>query len=200
MERHGVGGGADLPRRAGPVVPSNLDPMSADVVILVATAVLAAVAVVAATVTVVAARRVARSQAVAPVRAPEPSAPVDETVTWEVETDLPPVPVRAEPVRAEPVSSAALEARVVEGRVVVPPTQEQVVAATLSRPQTRLAVVAQGVAHALRPESRDRIGALVRREYRARRRERLRAGRRAARAAHRADAPTLAADQWLGER
>ncbi|MCO7240939.1 hypothetical protein, partial [Aeromicrobium sp. CnD17-E] len=96
--------------------------------------------------------------------------------------------------------SGALAPRVVEGRVVVPPTQDQVVAATLSRPQVRLAVVAEGLAHALRPESRDRISALVRREYRGRRRERLRAGRRAARAAHASALPTAPADQWLGER
>ncbi|MCX6407972.1 MAG: hypothetical protein NTV28_13715 [Propionibacteriales bacterium] len=174
--------------------------MPSDVVVLVATAVLAVVTVVAAVVAVLAARRVARGPAAAPP-APSPQ-PVGRD-------DAPPVVVSSDLVRVErtrqpdlpaPERSGALAPRVVEGRVVVPPTQDQVVAATLSRPQVRLAVVAEGLAHALRPESRDRISALMRREYRGRRRERLRAGRRAARAAHASALPTAPADQWLGER
>ncbi|WP_286690817.1 hypothetical protein [Aeromicrobium sp. REDSEA-S38_B2] len=179
--------------------------MPSDVVVLVATAVLAVVTVVAAVVAVLAARRVARGPVPAvPAASPAPPLePVHEDVAASV---VPGELVRVERTRAPrtdlPVSerSGALAPRVVEGRVVVPPTQDQVVAATLSRPQVRLAVVAEGLAHALRPESRDRISALVRREYRGRRRERLRAGRRAARAAHASALPTAPADQWLGER
>lgn len=168
--------------------------MSADVIVLVATAVLAVVAVVAALVAVRAARRIARASGPAVVDAPVTEAaltltePIDIAARG-VQTDLGPV-----------VRPASLEPRVLEGRVVVPPTQDQVVEATLSRPQVRLAVVLEGVVHALRPESRDRIGAMMRREYRNRRRERLRAGRRASRAAHASSAPTPPADQWLGER
>ncbi|MDR6119346.1 hypothetical protein QE370_002530 [Aeromicrobium sp. SORGH_AS981] len=179
--------------------------MPSDVVVLVATAVLAVVTVVAAVVAVLAARRVARGPVPAVLAAPPapPLEPVHEDVAGSV---VPGELVRVERPRAPrtdlPASerSGALAPRVVEGRVVVPPTQDQVVAATLSRPQVRLAVVAEGFAHALRPESRDRISALVRREYRGRRRERLRAGRRAARAAHASALPTAPADQWLGER
>ena len=70
----------------------------------------------------------------------------------------------------------------VNGRVVVRPTSQQVVGAALSRPQVRLAIILHGLSHALRAESRDRITALMRREYRRRRSERLAAGRRAVRA------------------
>jgi hypothetical protein len=177
--------------------------MPADVVVLVATAVLAAVAVVAATVTVLAARRVARGAVPA---APTLTQPVrDEPLPAHEVVLLGPAEPRAglAPERradADVTRPGVLQPRVVEGRVVVPPTQDQVVAATLGRPQVRLAVVAEGLAHALRPESRDRIGALMRREYRGRRRERLRAGRRAARAAHASPTPTAPADRWLGER
>ncbi len=176
--------------------------MPSDVVVLVATAVLAVVTVVAAVVAVLAARRVARG----PLPVVSPAPPL-ETVregdaAADVHADLVLVERTSTPRTDPPTSerSGALAPRVVEGRVVVPPTQDQVVAATLSRPQVRLAVVAEGLAHALRPESRDRIGALMRREYRGRRRERLRAGRRAARAAHASALPTAPADQWLGER
>ena len=138
--------------------------MPSDVVVLVATAVLAVVTVVAAVVAVLAARRVARGPVPAvPAASPAPPLePVHEDVAASV---VPGELVRVERTRAPrtdlPVSerSGALAPRVVEGRVVVPPTQDQVVAATLSRPQVRLAVVAEGLAHALRPESRDRIGA-----------------------------------------
>lgn len=180
--------------------------MSADVAVLVATAVLAVVAVAAAAVAVVTARRVARaSEAARTPAVPEASAVRGaDAPTLHDQRDAGPtdvVDVLPSPsVDDVVVRPGELEPRVLEGRIVVPPTQDQVLAAALSRPQARLAVVAQGVAHALRPESRDRIGALVRREYRSRRRERLRAGRRAARAAHRSDVPTAAADQWLGER
>lgn len=171
--------------------------MSADVAVLVAIAVLAVVTVVAAVVAVVAARRIARSVG-ATVPAPERPRHHDRSsgpVSAQRSTRPDPHPATALEVRP-----AALEPRVVEGRVVVPPTRDQVVEAALGRPQVRFAVVVQGVVHALRPESRDRIGALVRREYRNRRRDRLRAGRRAARAAHASVTPPAPSDQWLGDR
>ena len=83
-----------------------------------------------------------------------------------------------------------LAPRVVQGRVVVPPTQAQVVRTALGRPGVRLSVFAHGLARALRSENRDRIVALMRREYRHRRRERLSAGRQAIRAARPASAPS----------
>ena len=49
------------------------------------------------------------------------------------------------------------------------------------------------------PESRDRITALMRREYRRRRRERLAAGRRAVRAAVRPSADAWMSEPWIGE-
>lgn len=149
--------------------------MSAELWILVATSVLAMVAISAAIVAVRAARRIAAATP------PRPDTPAPSTELALVEPPPPATP-------------AALTPRVVEGRLIVPPTQQQVVAATLGRPGVRLSVLAHGVAHALRPESRDRILALMRREYRRRRRERLQAGRRAARAAR----PTQPSDQWLG--
>lgn len=147
--------------------------MSPEVWILVATAVLAVVAIGAAVVAVRAARRIGP-----PVQAPA-------TVTERPSTEL--------AVREPPIVPAELEPRVVEGRLIVPPSQEQVVNTALGRPGVRLAVFAHGLAHALRAESRDRITAMMRREYRRRRRERLQAGRRAVRAGR----PTPPSDQWL---
>lgn len=91
-------------------------------------------------------------------------------------------------------TTAPQEARIIEGRVIVPPTQEQVVAAQMTRPGVRVAIVLSGVLHALRPESRDRISGLLRREYRQRRRARQRAGRRAARATN---SPPTQTDGWM---
>lgn len=90
----------------------------------------------------------------------------------------------------EVVRPAELAPRVVEGRVIVPPTQAQVVRTALGRPGVRLSVLIHGLTHALRAENRDRIVALMRREYRHRRRERLRAGREAMRVAKPSHAPT----------
>lgn len=151
--------------------------VSIELVILVATAVLAVVAIMAAVIAVRAARRLA---ALPPPKPAEPR-PATSSALATIEPSSPGRP-------------DALVPRVVMGRVIVPPTQEQVVAAALGRPGVRLSILAHGVAHALRPESRDRIIAMMRREYRRRRRERLQAGRRAARTAR----PTPAADQWLG--
>lgn len=169
--------------------------MPADAMVLVATAVLATVAVVAACVAVLVSRRATRTlRELRDETRPAPTEP-------ERRTDQASAPVAPDPVGVLAVRPASqrrepeLAPRIVEGRVIVPPTQEQVVRTAMTRPQTRIAIVASGVAHALRPESRDRIAGIVRREYRGRRRARLRAGRRAARAAH----PTAPADQWLGE-
>ncbi len=100
----------------------------------------------------------------------------------------------ADRVPAVRETTAPQEARIIEGRVIVPPTQEQVVAAQMTRPGVRVAIVLSGVLHALRPESRDRISGLVRREYRQRRRARQRAGRRAARATN---SPPTQTDGWM---
>jgi hypothetical protein len=92
-----------------------------------------------------------------------------------------------ESIAQEPLELAP---RVVEGRVIVPPTQAQVVRTALGRPGVRLSVFAHGLARALRAENRDRIVSLMRREYRHRRHERLRAGRLAIRTARPASAPS----------
>lgn len=146
---------------------------------LVATAVLAVVAISAAVIAVRAARRIA----VAPQSPTETIAAI--------------TPVSTELSLRDPSDvqhAEALAPRVVEGRLIVPPSEQQVVKAALGRPGVRLSIFAHGVAHALRAESRDRIAALMRREYRRRRGERLRAGRQAVRAGH----PTPPSDQWLG--
>lgn len=149
--------------------------MSIEAVLLVATAVLAVISIVAAVVAVRAVRR------------------VNQTATDTPSASL--VPVVREPEPAPPED--ALPVRIVEGRVVVVPTEQQVVATALGRPAVRLSVYAAGLAHALRPESRDRIAALMRREYRQRRRVRQQAGRRAARLVP-ADALRHRDDSWLG--
>jgi hypothetical protein len=151
--------------------------MSAELWILVATAVLAVVAISAAVIAVRAARRVA-------LPAQVPADPVVARPT----TDLAVLDPAAH------VNDGELEPRIAEGRLVVPPSQQQVVNTALGRPGVRLSILAHGLAHALRAESRDRITALMRREYRRRRRERLQAGRRAVRAGR----PTPPSDQWLG--
>lgn len=155
--------------------------MSVEAWILVATAVLAVVAICAAIIAVRAVRKVS-AVAARPVEAPanpDVHAPSADVVVHEaVVTSLP----------------AELEPRVVEGRLVVPPSQQQVVQAALGRPGVRLSIFVHGVTYALRAESRDRITALMRREFRRRRRERLQAGRRAVRSTR----PTPPSDQWLG--
>ena len=115
----------------------------------------------------------------------------------QVRADAEPAELPSPAVVPEPVQQTIVETRpmelapqVVHGRVVVPPTQAQVVRTALGRPGVRLSVFAHGLARALRPENRDRIVALMRREYRHRRRERLSAGRQAIRAARPASAPS----------
>lgn len=154
--------------------------MSAEVWILVATAVLAAVAITAALIAVRAVREVTRARPSSVAAEPAVTRPSEIVVH--------------EPSTPAVIVSEELGPRVVEGRLVVPPNQQQVVQAALGRPGVRLSVYAHGFAHALRAESRDRISALMRREYRRRRRERLQAGRRAVRSTQ----PTAPSDQWLG--
>ncbi|AXT85333.1 hypothetical protein C6I20_09130 [Aeromicrobium sp. A1-2] len=152
--------------------------MSTEVGILAATALLAVVAISAAVIAVRAARRL--SVAVPPAPEPLPAPP-------RLSTEIAHVASQPE------VADRELEPRIVEGRLIVPPSELQVVNTALGRPGVRLSVLAHGLAHALRAESRDRVMALMRREYRSRRRERLQAGRRAVRAAQ----PTEPADRWL---
>ena len=152
--------------------------MSAELWILVATAVLAVVAICAAVIAVRAARRVT----------PLPQAPAD-TVVAQPSTELAvlePMP-QADHVRSSSRGSS-------RAAWSCPRSQQQVVNTALGRPGVRLSVFAHGLAHALRAESRDRITAMMRREYRRRRRERLQAGRRAVRAGR----PTPPSDEWLG--
>ncbi len=160
--------------------------MSIELLLLVVTAGLAVVAVAAALVAVRASRRISHAGGALP----PPSTEV----------------VRQEPA-AEPLSTEVATksgARIVEGRVIVAPSTQQVVEATLGRPLVRLSVLSHGLAFALRPESRDRIRALMRREFQDRRRARRRAARQAARNAHpvaeRAiDRRTASTEAWLGE-
>jgi len=156
-----------------------------DVVMLSVTAVLAVMALAAAVVAVRAARR--STSVEAPATAPSAVAPER-------------LPRTAALVPLDPDDRAVrvLAPRHVEGRVIVPPTGQQVVGAALSRPHVRLAILVHGLTYALRPESRDRITAMMRREYRRRRRERLAAGRRAVRTA-RPSTDAWMAEPWIGE-
>lgn len=157
----------------------NLVTMSWQLAMLLTTAALAAVAVAAAVVALRAVRELRRL-----VPAESDVSPVQTGVSLaERQTQREPEP-------------APEVVRVVEGRVIVQPTQEQVVAATMTRPGIRLGILAAGVAHALRPESRDRIVALMRREFRGRRRARQRSARAAARATN--GAPPNPHQGWVG--
>lgn len=166
--------------------------MSIDVVVLAATGVLAVVALVAAVVTVRVARSTARDRAELRTEL-EARRAADERQSSERAARLAAdalVPVPYDPRvdrRGETgdlvvrPSDTPTQARVVDGQVFVVPSQHDVVATALSRPATRVSVLVHGLAHALRPESRDRISALMRREYTRRRRERQRVARQAAR-------------------
>jgi hypothetical protein len=102
-------------------------------------------------------------------------------------------------IHERPSGTNARLPRDVDGRVIVPPTGNQVVNTALSRPYVRLSILVHGLSHALRPESRDRITALMRREYRRRRRERLAAGRRAVRTARPSSPDAWMNEPWIGE-
>ncbi len=136
--------------------------------------VLVTIAAILAVVSVAAA--IVATRAVAQIRElrQEPPAPVL------AEIDNLPAESGESLARPEPLDEA--EYKVVHGRVIVQPTGAQVVAATMTRPSVRVAIFVSGVAHALRPESRDRIRALIRREYLGRKRARQRAAKAAARA------------------
>jgi hypothetical protein len=165
-----------------------------DVVLLVASILLAATALVVAVMAVRTGRRRAPAASRTPVMQPDH---LPRTAV------LVPLDEAGRPAEAPERSARpdVLAARHVEGRVVVPPTDHQVVNAAMSRPHVRLAVLAHGIVYALRAESRDRIVALMQREYRRRRRERLAAGRRAVRAANPAPSPATdwTAQPWIGE-
>ncbi|HUQ00484.1 MAG TPA: hypothetical protein VM093_08500 [Aeromicrobium sp.] len=152
--------------------------MTVEAWLLTATTLIALVAVVIATLAVRAVRRL--STQVADHAAERPQPPLDVV-------SIP----REQNSRQDSVQlPVELAPRVVEGRVIVPPTQAQVVRTALGRPGVRLSVFAHGLARALRAENRDRIIALMRREYRHRRSERSRAGRHAVRMARPTPAPT----------
>jgi len=68
-----------------------------------------------------------------------------------------------------------------EAPPVLAPTPEEVRRAAMAQPIVRALTLSYGLRRALRPESRDRVMAVMRREFRRRRKLRLRAGRRAAR-------------------
>ena len=151
--------------------------MTVEVLLLAATTLIALVAVLVAARAVRAVRRLSAELASAP-----PS-PVEGAA-------LAVLPDPVDPGAVTIDQPAELAPRAVQGRVIVPPTQSQVVRTALGRPGVRISVFAHGLARALRPENRDRIVALMRREYRHRRRERLRAGRQAIRMHRPTSAPS----------
>ena len=157
--------------------------MTVEAWLLAATSAIAVVAVFVAGFAVRAVRRLSDQieHSVGKDASKSPSEPLAEVASTVAQ--VPPTSLLA-------VRPVELAPRVVEGRVIVPPTQAQVIRTALGRPGVRLSVLIHGLAHALRPENRDRIVALMRREYRHRRRERLRAGRDAIRAAKPSHAPT----------
>jgi hypothetical protein len=164
--------------------------MTVEILLLVATALLALVAVVAAIVAIRSVRALKRSVEVSPGRkTPHPSETGGPNAEVSAFVAVPNAEVWV-PAGREVEPPTALAPRVVEGRVIVPPTQAQVVRTALGRPGVRLSVFAHGLARALRAENRDRIVSLMRREYRHRRRERLRAGRQAVRVARPTSAPS----------
>lgn len=154
--------------------------MTVETLLLAATSLMALVAAIVAVVAVRAVRELSARQAVVEVPTESASKPPLDVVSG--------VALRAPDPTTEDIPELA--PRVVHGRVIVPPTQSQVVRTALGRPGVRLSIVAHGLARALRPENRDRIVALVRREYRHRRQERLRAGRQAIRTTRPTSAPT----------
>lgn len=163
--------------------------------LILAIAVLAVVALVAVLVLAASLRRL-RGQVLSAqeTAAPTPSAaentrPADERVP--VVTSL----ARSDQVGIDSIGADESFVITSDGRTIVLPSTEQVVTATLGRPMIRGAVLSHGILHAMRPESRDRIRAIVRREYRSRRKSRLRAGRAAARAT---PAGRVQAQAWLG--
>jgi hypothetical protein len=154
--------------------------MTVEALLLAAMALIALVAVIVAVVAVRAVRRLER----------QASSSVVETTATDVVSRAAALPSQPSIDVTEVGRPIELAPRVVEGRVIVPPTQAQVLRTALGRPGVRLSVFTYGLARALRAENRDRIVALIRREYRHRRRERLRAGRQAIRMARPTSAPS----------
>jgi type VI protein secretion system component VasK len=95
-----------------------------------------------------------------------------------IPTPAPPEPVPVVHV-LEPLETSIDD----QGRRIAVPTNGQIVDATLGQPLVRAAALGHGLRRALRPESRDRIAGLMRREFRRRRKLRIKAGRRASRLA-----------------
>jgi len=162
--------------------------MTVETLLLAATTLIALVAVIAAIVAIRAVRELKSVQTVVEVPTESASKPPADVVSRLA------VPARTggtSRLRGTTIEvPVELAPRVVQGRVIVPPTQAQVVRTALGRPGVRLSVFAHGLARALRAENRDRIVSLMRREYRHRRRERLRAGRQAVRVARPPAAPS----------
>jgi hypothetical protein len=101
--------------------------MSAEVWMLVATAVLAVVAIGAALIAVRAVRQVSRTPAAEAVE-PAPPEPVHRPIAVVIH----------EAPDDDRDELGVLEPRVVEGRLVVPPTQQQVMQTAMGRPGVRL--------------------------------------------------------------
>jgi type VI protein secretion system component VasK len=95
-----------------------------------------------------------------------------------IPTPAPPEPVPVVHV-LEPLETSIDD----QGRRIAVPTNGQIVDATLGQPLVRAAALGHGLRRALRPESRDRIAGVMRREFRRRRKLRMKAGRRASRLA-----------------
>jgi hypothetical protein len=163
--------------------------MTVETLLLVATTLIALVAAIAAIVAIRAVRRLEHQARPSVVEAAAGTAAIETTAADGFEGRY------ATTSTTEVVTSTIedrrmeLAPRVVQGRVIVPPTQAQVVRTALGRPGVRLNIFVHGLARALRAENRDRIVSLMRREYRHRRRERLRAGRQAVRLARPTSAP-----------
>ena len=163
--------------------------MTVEGLLLAATTLIALLAVVVAVVAVRAVRRLERQASQSAVEVPTPVVEVRAPASLETTAT-----VRGFEADSVSTSTTAgqveLTPRVVQGRVVVPPSQAQVVRTALGRPGVRINIFVHGLARALRAENRDRIVALMRREYRHRRRERLRAGRWAVRTSRPTSAPS----------
>lgn len=146
--------------------------MVLQVVLLTIAALLAVVAVTAA---VIATRAVREMKELRESQSPPEPTPTAEPYVSSESTGVSLAKRRAQRDGVE------VEYEVIEGKVMVQATPEQAIAAIMTQPRIRAAIWVSGLAHALRPESRDRIFGLMRREVRTRRRARQRAARAAAR-------------------
>lgn len=164
--------------------------MTVQALLLAATTLTALVAVVVAVVAVRAVKRLSDQVATLPVVGVADRRSALETTATGGFEDGSAVTSTTEITSTTENPATELAPRVVQGRVVVPPSQAQVVRTALGRPGVRLNIFVHGLARALRAENRDRIVALMRREYRHRRRERLSAGRQAIRMARPSSAPS----------